>query len=261
MGVARSAQKSRQQTAGKLRTRAAPPSPTRPATFPRKSRLRIPRSINTCMTTERDMDMAYIAQQEVIAALCEIGDPDLTARLQRCMSARQQRHYGDGWPYSCRSSACFWCRRAIIRGWWSGIRYWSEAATTSSLAIIRMRPPAGLPDAVRALRRSLRDVRDRTARRFRRWRTVSIAGLVGGDHRALLLISHEGVERREVIDVLRRRWPDVALKDPENEEPVWAMTPDDAADLGSRRRGVEPLRILVMPQRITRVSVAGQAIF
>ena len=85
--------------------------------------------------------------------------------------------------------------------------------------------------------------------------------MIGGDHRALVLISHEGVERREVMDVLRRRWPDVALKDLENEEPVWAMTPDDAADLGRRRRGVEPLRILVMPQRITRVSVAGQAIF
>ena len=39
------------------------------------------------------------------------------------------------------------------------------------------------------------------------------------------------------------------------------MTPDDAADLGMRRRGVEPLRIMVMPQKITRMSVAGQAIF
>jgi hypothetical protein len=42
---------------------------------------------------------------------------------------------------------------------------------------------------------------------------------------------------------------------------VWAMTPDDAADLGRRRRGAEPWSILVMSQRITRVSVAGQAIF
>ena len=128
------------------------------------------------------MEMAYTVQQEVIAALYEIGDTDLAARLERCMAARQQRHYGDGWPYSCRSSACFWCRRAIIRGWWAGIRYWSETATTSSLAIVTIRPPATLPEAVRWLRRGLRDVRDRTARRFRRWRTVSIAGLVGGDH-------------------------------------------------------------------------------
>ena len=44
--------------------------------------------------------------------------------------------------------------------------------------------PAGSPDAARPLRRGLRDVRDRTARRFRRWRTVSMAGLVGGDQRS-----------------------------------------------------------------------------
>ena len=55
---------------------------------------------------------------------------------------------------------------------------------------------------------------------------------------------------------LRRRWPDVVVKDLEQEEPTWAMTADDAADLGSRRRGVEPLRIVVMPQRVQRVTVA-----
>ena len=68
--------------------------------------------------------------------------------------------------------------------------------------------------------------------------------MIGGDHRALVLISHEGVDRRELLDVLSRRWPDVVLKDLEQEEPAWTMTPDDAADLGRRRRGVEPLRII-----------------
>jgi len=37
------------------------------------------------------MEMAYAAQAEVIAALYEIGDPDSVARLERCMTARQQR--------------------------------------------------------------------------------------------------------------------------------------------------------------------------
>src|SRR6476661_4774826 len=141
----------------------------------------------------------------------------------------------------------------MIRGRWEGMRYWSEAATTLSLAIITIRSPAGLSDAARRLRRGLRDVRDRTARRFRRWRTVSFAGMIGGDHRALVLISHEGVDRRELLDVLCRRWPDVVLKDLDHEGPMWEMTPDDAADLGRRRRGVEPLRILVMPQKISRM--------
>jgi hypothetical protein len=85
---------------------------------------------------------------------------------------------------------------------------------------------------------------------------VSYAGLMGGDHKALVLISHQGVDRREVQDVLCGRWPDAVVKDLAQEEPAWVMTAYDAADLGSRRRGVEPLRVLVMPQKITRVAVA-----
>jgi hypothetical protein len=208
------------------------------------------------MTTQREMEISYTKQQQVISLLNKIGHHDLADRLERCMTARQQRHYGDGWPFSCRSPACLWCRRAMVRGWWEGIRYWSDAAPTSSLAIVSLRSPAGLPDGARRLRRGLRDVRDRTARRFRRWRTVSFAGMIGGDHRALMLISHQGVERRELLDVLSRRWPDMTLKDFENEEPECRMIPDEAAALGTRRRGVEPLRILVMPQKITRVTVA-----
>ena len=91
------------------------------------------------------------------------------------------------------------------------------------------------------------------------WRTVSFAGIIGGDHTALVMVSQQGVDRREMLDVLSWRWPDVVLKDLEHEEPTWKMTPDDAAELGRRRRGVEPLRILVMPQKITRVTVAPAA--
>jgi hypothetical protein len=222
----------------------------------RKCRLSRVTHINTGMTTTHEMEIAYTAQREVIDVLRSIGDADLADRLERCMTARLERHYGDGWPYSCRSAACVWCRRAMIRGWWAGIRYWSEKAAASSLAVITMPSPAGLFDAVIRLRRGLRDVRDRTARHWKRWRSVSYAGLMGGDHKALVLISHLGVDRREVQDVLGRRWPSVVAKDLAQEEPVWEMTADDAAELGSRRRGVEPLRVLVMPQKITRVAVA-----
>jgi len=55
---------------------------------------------------------------------------------------------------------------------------------------------------------------------------------------------------------LCRRWPEVVLKNLETGQPAWVMTADDAAHLGSRRRGVEPLRIVIMPQKITRVVVA-----
>jgi hypothetical protein len=207
------------------------------------------------MTTPQEMEMAYADQQEVIAALHEVGDPDLAHRLQRCMTARRERHYGDGWPYSCRSAACIWCRRAMIRGWWAGMREWSSA-NTFSLAIMPVLSPAGLPDAVLRLRRGLRDVRDRMARRWRQWRTVCLAGLMGGNHRALVMISHQDIDRREVLEVLSRRWPDVVVKSLEHEEPVWTMTANDAAELGSRRRGVEPLRVVIMPQRVQRLIVA-----
>jgi hypothetical protein len=208
------------------------------------------------MTTQSEMEIAYASQQEVIAILYEIGDPDLANRLERCMTARQLRHYGDGWAYSCRTPACLFCRRPMIRGWWEGMRHWSEVATTSSLAIIPTLATAGLPDAARRLRRGLRDVRDRSARRWRQWRTIAFADMIGGDHKALVLISHQGVDRREVADVLGRRWPDVVVKDLEDEEPTWAMMADEAAELGRRRRGVEPLRILVLAQQVLRVTVA-----
>jgi hypothetical protein len=50
--------------------------------------------------------------------------------------------------------------------------------------------------------------------------------------------------------------PSIVLKDLAQEEPPWVMTAGDAADLGTRRRGVEPLRIMVMPQKVQRVIVA-----
>jgi hypothetical protein len=71
---------------------------------------------------------------------------------------------------------------------------------------------------------------------------------------ALVLISHEGVDRHEVEAVLRRRWPDVVVKGLEHEEPAVAMAAEDAADLGRCRRGVEPLRIVIMPQYDRQVA-------
>jgi hypothetical protein len=45
---------------------------------------------------------------------------------------------------------------------------------------------------------------------------------MGGDHKALIMISHPDIDRREMVNVLCRRWPDVVLKDLEQEEPTWA---------------------------------------
>jgi hypothetical protein len=135
----------------------------------------------------------------------------------------------------------------LIQSWWTGIRDWAAPAT-SSLAIIVLRSPTGLRNAVQRLRRALRDVRDRTARSRNQWRTVCFAGMVGGDGKALILIEHEGVDRQELLAVLQRRWPEVVLKNLDNEAPTSTVTADNAADLARFRRGVEPLRIVVLPQ-------------
>ena len=158
------------------------------------------------MTTDRQMEMMYVAQQEVIVALHAISETDLADRLENCMTARRERHHGDGWPRTCRSVACVWCRRPMIRAWWAGMCQWTTAAR-SSLATMRIDSLAGLPDAVRRLRRGLRDVRDRTARHRNRWRDVCCAGMAGGDHTAMVMIIHEGIDWREVQDVLHHRWP------------------------------------------------------
>jgi hypothetical protein len=73
--------------------------------------------------------------------------------------------------------------------------------------------------------------------------------MVGGDGSAFILVEHEGGDRREVLMVLRRRWPELVLKNLDNEVPTATMLVDDAADLARFRRGVEPLRIVVLPQR------------
>jgi hypothetical protein len=73
--------------------------------------------------------------------------------------------------------------------------------------------------------------------------------MIGGGHTAMVMISHDGVDRREVIDVLRRRWPAVVAKGLEQDAPTSEMVAGDAADLGRCRRGVEPLRIVILPQR------------
>jgi hypothetical protein len=66
---------------------------------------------------------------------------------------------------------------------------------------------------------------------------------------AYVLVSHPGIERSEVADTLRKRWPAAVLQGVGAVEPSWMMATEDAAELARVRRGVEPLRIVVLPQR------------
>ena len=78
-----------------------------------------------------------------------------------------------------------------------------------------------------------------------------------GDGAALLLIWHAGVERAEVAAILRRRWSAAVIGEVVAAEPSWSLFTADAAELARARRGVEPLRIVILAQRAADTS-AGQ---
>ena len=109
----------------------------------------------------------------------------------------------------------------------------------------------GLRAAVVRLRRACRDVRDRTARRSRLWRGIAIAGMATGSGFAFLLIRHPpSICRRELVSVLRKRWLGLIVRDAKDIAPSWDFPTDDAVELSSVGRGVEPLRVVVAAQRV-----------
>jgi hypothetical protein len=87
---------------------------------------------------------------------------------------------------------------------------------------------------------------------------VAMAGLADGD-RALILIKHDGIDRAEVWAVLERRWPEVGLCDPRDIEPSAAMSAEDAASLARCRRGVDPLRIVILEQAAASLNQLEEA--
>jgi hypothetical protein len=139
----------------------------------------------------------------------------------------------------------------MMRRWWYGLRQWIE---DGGFPVVLVRLPIqrrgdDLHAAVAHLRRALRDIRDRTARLHQRWQAVAMAGMGLCDNTALVLVRHPGVARQEITAVLRRRWPTIDATNVGSTEPSWAMSIEDVVDLARLRRGVEPLRIVVLPQR------------
>lgn len=99
------------------------------------------------------------------------------------------------------------------------------------------------------LRRALRDVRDRAARSDERWRTVAIAGMLSANGEAVALVIHPDLRRSEVERSLRRRWADAAFPPPPGDRDFLSSV-DEAVFLARARRGVEPLRVLILAQRV-----------
>ena len=149
----------------------------------------------SCSTRATLLD-AELHQSAVIDTLVASGDDDLAIRLARCQFERQHRQ--PGWPWRCHMPGCWACRRTVVRRWWRGFRLWLDDPATSLVVI----PLDGDPiTAIRKVRKSLRDVRDRAACHRRHWRSVAMAGLVS-ENCVMLLVQHAGINRAAAWSML-----------------------------------------------------------
>ncbi len=77
-----------------------------------------------------------------------------------------------------------------------------------------------------------------------------MAGMASADGTALLMVRHPDIDQQEVLEVLRRRWPSAIISDIADEQPSREWPLEDIVELANVRRGVEPLRIVVLGQRV-----------
>ncbi len=195
---------------------------------------------------------AEATQSRVIAALRASGDSTNADRLLRCQMARSARR-GGGWPWRYRSAGCWSCRRPAIRRWWAGLCEWVAAwGAPVSFCKLPLRAGCGLRAAVRHLRKACRDLRDRAARGpgGRRWRDIAMAGLALGDGTAWLAVAHGSITRAALVDTFARRFGGaIVCADLADAPPPTSFSDAAAVELSHLKRGVEPLRVAVAPQR------------
>lgn len=129
--------------------------------------------------------------------------------------------------------------------WWRERQSWCDGLDISLATI----PITGDPfTVIQKLRRSLRDLRDRAAaHQDSRWAGVAFAGMLSQDS-AVVFVQHSNIDRTVVWTKLEERWPQIVLADPDGHRPLWDMATEHAAELARRRRGIEPIRLIVRSQ-------------
>jgi len=99
------------------------------------------------------------------------------------------------------------------------------------------------------LRRAFRTLRDRAARADGRWASVAVAGLLHGAE-ARLAVMHPELSAEAVEARLRGRWPVLAwIPGAAPDLPAPPLDETLLVALALRRRGAEPLRIVVAAKR------------
>lgn len=191
--------------------------------------------------------MAEAQQSLVISDLKQSGDRHVAFRLAQCQAERRPRQ--PGWPFRCGSAGCHACRRTMLLSWWRRLTHWVGQTSSSFVSIVIS--GSDVFAFIRRIRKSLRDTRDRAARHKCVWGAVRIGGLVIGN-RLFVIVHHEGIPREEVACMFQRQrcWHDPVWSDVQNNfEPSAHLSVEHAANLARRRRGLEPVRIIVFPQR------------
>ena len=79
-----------------------------------------------------------------------------------------------------------------------------------------------------------------------------MAGMATSENTVWLLIRHPEIGRTEAAEVFRRRWLGSSVRDVGAASPPWAMLVEDVVELARARRGVEPVRIVVLAQQVHR---------
>jgi hypothetical protein len=194
-------------------------------------------------STRAGITAAERHQVLVISALINTGHPEIARRLARCQRDRQRR--ASGWPWRYGSPGCWACRRTVMRRWWRGFQQWLGDKSDASLAVLPI--DGDLLVGTHRLRKGLRDVRDRMARQDERWPGVALAGLVA-NRVAIVMIKHPGIDRADVWWTMSARWPQIVLVEIDDAQPSSVMLVEDAVTVAVCRRGIQPLRIVVLEQ-------------
>lgn len=193
--------------------------------------------------TRAEITTAADQQAAVVEALRGVKCNDVATRLQRCMTARLARR-GDvtaarTWGFRCGKAGCSWCSRQWCHRAWRTCLRWGRGLGQRSLVMVPLpHQPGSLQNAVKKLRRSLRDVRDHEAEANRRWLAVGMGGVVVGDA-AWLVVIHPRVDRQGIERVLRRRWFAARVSADLSSALPFEFTTSDLAELALARRGGE----------------------
>lgn len=206
------------------------------------------------MTTRQETRILIEASHQTVTVLREIGATYVAERIERCRVARRQRVHGQR-HWTCRGAGCPWCVRALIARWERNLFDAVGYGPSVSTVVFHVAENDGdLRDAVRTVRRTLRDMRDRAGRRDRAWRALGVAGMLvptATGRVVLLRVRHDRLSHDQVAKIFERRWTDVTVSIASSAPsvPTIKLSLPDRVALALLRRGVEPLRIVVAPQR------------